>query len=234
VVKGEDHSSSHSALNVTDDNDASLLFVRNDGVVKVGTLAGAGNRPVYANASGELIDAASVGSAGSWTLGGNDIGSNSYFLGTVYDNQHLIIKTNSTPRLKIFGGNSTDNKTYFQFGATYYNTSTSGQGLPSGLTCRVAVDGQVVAKEYLCRVNTWSDFVFAKGYVLPTLEEVENHIKKTGHLEGIPSAREVEEQGINLADMQAKLLQKLEELTLYMIELKKENQQLKKLISNSK
>lgn len=71
-------------------------------------------------------------------------------------------------------------------------------------------------------MNGWSDFVFKKEYKLPTLEEVENHIAEKGHLENIPSEEEVLKNGINLGEMNAKLLQKIEELTLYVIEMKKD------------
>jgi hypothetical protein len=69
---------------------------------------------------------------------------------------------------------------------------------------------------------------FKKDYVLPTLEEVEKHIIDKGHLENIPSEEEVLKNGINLGEINAKLLQKIEELTLYIIELKKENEIIKK------
>jgi hypothetical protein len=73
----------------------------------------------------------------------------------------------------------------------------------------------------------WSDFVFKKEYDLPTLSEVEKHIREKGHLENITSEKEVLENGINLGEMNAKLLQNIEELTLYMIDIKKENDQMK-------
>ena len=76
----------------------------------------------------------------------------------------------------------------------------------------------------------WADFVFDKDYKLPTLQEVENHINEHKHLPDIPSEAEVKENGVSLGEMQAKLLQKIEELTLYVIELKKENQEQSKLI----
>lgn len=85
---------------------------------------------------------------------------------------------------------------------------------------KLAVNGKIRAKEV--KVETgWSDFVFEDAYDLPTLEEVEEHIKTEGHLKDIPSAKEVEENGILLGEMDSKLLQKIEELTLYMIELNK-------------
>ena len=97
---------------------------------------------------------------------------------------------------------------------------------------KLAVNGKVRAKEV--KVETaWSDFVFHKNYNLPTLVEVENHIKEKGHLKDIPSAKEVEENGIFLGEMDAKLLQKIEELTLYTIQQEKkiedQDEEIKKL-----
>jgi hypothetical protein len=93
---------------------------------------------------------------------------------------------------------------------------------------KLAVNGTIGAKEIKVETSssTWADFVFEKNYQLPTLQEVEVHIKEKGHLKDIPSAQEVAENGINLGEMNAKLLQKIEELTLYMIEMKKENEKL--------
>lgn len=89
---------------------------------------------------------------------------------------------------------------------------------------KLAVNGKIRAKEVKVESANWPDFVFAKDYVLPTLQETEKHIKEKGHLPGIPSAAEVEKNGIELGDMNKKLLQKIEELTLYLIEMKKDNE----------
>lgn len=80
------------------------------------------------------------------------------------------------------------------------------------------VNGTIRAKEVLVTDTGWADFVFEDNYELPTLEDVENHIRQNKRLPGIPSAGEVETNGVGLADMNVKLLQKVEELTLYMIE----------------
>lgn len=88
---------------------------------------------------------------------------------------------------------------------------------------KLGVDGKIAATEVkVATYNSWSDFVFNKDYELPTLKEVEQHIKQKGHLENIPSAEEVKEDGFYLAEMNAKLLQKIEELTLYTIEQEKQ------------
>jgi len=97
---------------------------------------------------------------------------------------------------------------------------------------KLDVNGTIHSKEVKVDMTGWPDFVFGKEYELPTLEEVEKHITEKGHLENIPSEKEVLANGINLGELNSKLLQKIEELTLYMIELKKENEQIRK--ENSK
>jgi len=83
----------------------------------------------------------------------------------------------------------------------------------------LAVAGDVVAESIKVALQTdWPDFVFKKDYTLPSLEEVERHILEKGHLLDMPSANEVKTNGIDLGDMNALLLQKIEELTLYIIQ----------------
>lgn len=96
----------------------------------------------------------------------------------------------------------------------------------------LTINGTVHAEEVIVDLSIVPDFVFEDNYNLRPLEEVESFIKINKHLPEIPSAKEVEENGLNSGDMQAKLLQKIEELTLYMIEMKKENNTLKKEIEN--
>jgi len=91
----------------------------------------------------------------------------------------------------------------------------------------LSVNGNVRAKRVKV-YTTWADYVFEDGYKLPTLEEVEKYIAEEGHLQDIPSAAEVEVKGIELGEMNKLLLQKVEELTLYVIELNKQVQELKK------
>ena len=83
---------------------------------------------------------------------------------------------------------------------------------------RLAVAGSVVAEEVNVKLQVnWPDFVFEGNYNLPSLKEVEDHIKQKGYLLNMPSAAEVESKGIEIGKMNAKLLQKIEELTLYTI-----------------
>ncbi|KAF2080630.1 hypothetical protein [Flavobacterium sharifuzzamanii] len=97
---------------------------------------------------------------------------------------------------------------------------------------KLDVKGTIHSQEVKVDMLDWSDFVFKKEYSLPTLEEVEKHIIEKGHLENIPSEEEVVKNGINLGEMNSKLLQKIEELTLYVIEQNKKTEQLENFISN--
>lgn len=103
-----------------------------------------------------------------------------------------------------------------------------GIGTASTGNHKLAVEGSIGAREIKVEAIGWSDFVFEKNYNLPTLKEVENHIKEKGHLENIPSADDVLKNGFYLGEMDSKLLQKIEELTLYTIQQEKEIEQLKK------
>jgi len=90
------------------------------------------------------------------------------------------------------------------------------------------VNGILHARELkLQHQFNWSDFVFKPDYQLMSLLETESYINENGHLPGIPSASEISENGYQVGDMDALLLQKIEELTLHLIELKKENMKLK-------
>lgn len=88
------------------------------------------------------------------------------------------------------------------------------------------VQGTILTSRVKVAVNgganwNWADYVFAKEYKLKPLHEVEAYINENKHLEGIPTTDEVQKDGIDVAPVTAKLLEKIEELTLYMIELNK-------------
>ncbi|CAM1365432.1 conserved hypothetical protein [Tenacibaculum sediminilitoris] len=96
---------------------------------------------------------------------------------------------------------------------------------------KLAVNGIIHSKEVKVDLTGWPDYVFKKEYNLPTLQEVAKHIKEKGHLENIPSAKEVEKNGVKLGEMNKKLLQKIEELTLYTLQ---QESRLKKLEEENK
>lgn len=117
-----------------------------------------------------------------------------------------------------------------------------GLGTKNPGSHKLAVEGSIGARMIVCDPSGgWADFVFDPDYQLPTLEAVEQHIAENGHLPEIPSEKEVLDKGINLGEMDAKLLQKIEELTLYMIQsnkrmnkLEQENAELKATVRELK
>ncbi len=110
-------------------------------------------------------------------------------------------------------------------------TPSAGLTLPAGYT--MAVGGGVITEKV--RVATtgttfWADFVFDKTYKLRPLSEVAEYIKLNKHLPDVPSTADVNRDGIDLAQTQAILMQKLEELTLYVIEQNKKIERLNKKV----
>nr|WP_298924897.1 tail fiber protein [uncultured Allomuricauda sp.] len=95
---------------------------------------------------------------------------------------------------------------------------------------KLTVKGNIHAEEVKVDLSVpGPDYVFKEGYDLKSLVEVQNYIEEHGHLPNIPSAKEMEENGIQLGAMNMKLLEKIEELTLYVIELEKKNRKIQEL-----
>jgi len=93
-------------------------------------------------------------------------------------------------------------------------------------TYKLSVNGNIRSKEVVVETG-WADYVFNKKYKLLPLEDVEKFIEQNNHLPNIPSAKEVEENGLHLGDTQKRMMEKIEELTLYIIQQQKEIDQLK-------
>lgn len=96
--------------------------------------------------------------------------------------------------------------------------------IPTGYC--LAVDGQVIAERVRVRLSqNWPDYVFAKDYELIPLGELKTHIEKNGHLPNLPNAEEVAANGHDLGEIQIKLVEKLEELTLYILQQQEQMEQ---------
>ncbi len=140
---------------------------------------------------------------------GKKIGASSTELRFLINNDGSIIITNigSNPALTINNGS----------GHALVVNDNSGNKLVqlenNGLfrTRRIKVDSVV-----------WADYVFNNDYKLLTLSEIEHYINKYGHLPNIPSAKKIEEDGLDIAEMQKLQMEKIEELTLHLIEMNKE------------
>lgn len=108
-----------------------------------------------------------------------------------------------------------------------------GKTTQSNATYMVDVNGNVRANKIVVN-TTGADFVFGPGYQLPSLQDLEKFIKENHHLPDITPAKQMQANGVDLGDNQTKLLQKIEELTLYVIELNKKNELLQKEVEDFK
>jgi hypothetical protein len=97
---------------------------------------------------------------------------------------------------------------------------------------RLFVEDGIRTRKIKVDQAVWADYVFADDYKLPSLAEVEKFIYNNRHLPGIPSAKTVEKEGLDLGENQAALLKKIEELTLYLIQEKKRNDELEERLKN--
>lgn len=154
-------------------------------------------------------------------------GTNAYL-----DYTTQIVNTNNPTKLVV---NGSGERTEFGGDVILHGDvgigTTSFDDSQNGKHYRLSVDGKVRCREV--KVNsTWADHVFEESYTLLSLAEVEAYIAEYGHLPGMPTAAEVAENGVELGGMQVKLLEKIEELTLHLIRLEKENQALKSQIES--
>lgn len=141
----------------------------------------------------------------------------------------------------IYGGSPTTGKIVF----THFNgsgwtdrmvlTRDGRLGIDIGSSdpcadCKVDVNGKIRAEEVIVEV-AWPDYVFKEDYSLMSLSEVDRFITANGHLPGIPKADQIEEKGVSLGEVSKLLLEKIEELTLHMIQLEKRNDELEKQLA---
>ena len=96
------------------------------------------------------------------------------------------------------------------------------------------VNGTIRSKEVIVETINWPDYVFDEKYKLKTLDEVEKYIQENKHLPNISSAADIEKNGLYVGDTQKDMMEKIEELTLYMIEANKKIERLEKLVAEKK
>lgn len=185
------------------------------------------NRTMSLYLNGALIGtlAAEIPSATpAWSNCGNNIGKdyssgeNRLWFNGIIDDLNIYERGISSAEIQSLYNQSSDESAEWQvINSNLVSLNGNvGIGTPSPEN-KLDVNGTIRAKEI--KVETgWADFVFLPSYKLKPLIEVEKYIKTNGHLEDIPSAEQVEKEGIKVGEMQAKLLQKIEELTLYTIE----------------
>ena len=133
---------------------------------------------------------------------------------------------------------NTDNNLNFRFGSNS-NAAAIMSLSPTGVVGigttnfaggfhKLYVGGSIIAEEVTAKLEAdWPDYVFSEDYDMMSNEELSSFIDENGHLPGIPTAAEVSQNGIELAKTEALLLEKIEELTLRLLEMDKELKALK-------
>ena len=173
--------------------------------------------------SGSLIlNTFDVDGAIRFGTGSSSAGINSEKMTIVSSGDVGIGTTTPETRLHIVGGVRIDNQ--LAIGIAYSE-------MPNGFS--LGVDGKIICEELRVKNSAlWPDYVFDSDYELMPLQQVAAFIKRHHHLPNIPSADEVANEGVDLGQMNAKLLEKVEELTLYLLDLKLENEALKTRVAN--
>lgn len=234
-------------------NSGERMAVENDGDVRIGQPATTSSRlevlgnstitsptlKVATNYTGTSdvrgIDATSISNPGygigvygtGGYMGLRGVGDASTYTGFAYGVYGSASGTAGT-RVGVYGAASGGTENW----GGYFNTKSYMTELRVGSTTGatgylLSVAGKIMCTELRVQnTSAWPDYVFADDYNLKSIDELEQHIKTEKHLPGVPSACEVEENGIAVGEMQKVMMEKIEELTLYIIELKKENEKL--------
>ena len=202
-----------------DDEDKPHVLIKENGM----TIGQVANPRFALNVGGSIY----AESDGIQTYFGKDTDHDDAWIGT--NSKHgLYLGTDGQSSVYFDVGN---NNTYIGLRDT--NVAQIRQGLKNKY-CLFVAKG-VLSEDYgIGPRSTWSDFVFNKDYALKTIPEVEEFISENNHLPGVPSAKQVAEEGYSQHDMNKILLQKIEELTLYTIQQQKEIQELKSELNNLK
>jgi hypothetical protein len=200
------------------------LVVTGTGNVGIGTTTPEGKLDVY---------------GGAFINGGANLNIKASTAASTDPGDLVFLANNNTEYARAYvqvGGSAL----HFSVGATpspkltINSAGNVGIGTTAPGSNKLAVEGTIGARKVKVTQGTWADFVFHPDYQLPALQEVEKYIKTNQHLPEIPSAAEVQKEGLDLGEMNKKLLQKVEELTLYLIGMEKKMQQMQAEIKDLK
>jgi hypothetical protein len=176
-----------------------------------------------------------------WTVSGTNVYKNQgcASIGTTNMDARLNVWTQNQPAMIVnndnpYGGYAILTKSASDQGKMFAVQSNGSERFVVWGNGFMQVDNKIKAKEVEVALDVWHDDVFRPGYSLRPLNELEAYVKINQHLPGIPAETEVLQQGISLGAMNASLLEKIEELTLYIIELNRANASLQAQIDELK
>ncbi len=217
-------------------NGSNNLFIGNN----AGSSNEGGNNNIFiGNSAGYYLHDGSNNVYLGVGAGADNDGSNNVFIGfyageTESVNNKLFIENSSSSNPLIWGDFAQDQLKFNAKVGIGGNSTTGFGNYPTTAgsvnvsNYNLFVKGGILTEEVRVSLNsTWADYVFHKDYNLKSLEEVEQFITENGHLPNVPSAKQVKEDGIELGEMAKIQQEKIEELTLYIIEQNKEIEKLK-------
>jgi hypothetical protein len=217
TVTGNSYSTAIAAFSGLTYNESAALFAaKQDGTIAAKLCYKDGNGTYWAGYFNNMVCVAgptwaNTGDTAVINFGENTLGNN-------------FIKDTRGKGLmfKTFGTN-----TYIMLQEVTGNVGIGRDPSTSTAKLQVAGDGRFNGKVYCTALsvtqNVWADYVFQPDYNLKPLNEVESYIAENHHLPGIPSQKEITKNGLDVGQMQVKMLEKIEEITLHMIALEKEN-----------
>jgi hypothetical protein len=173
---------------------------------------------------------------GLYGLGASENTSNA----TLYGVRGVVTNNGTGNKYAVFAQAGTANPSpttksfaVYADGHSYFKHDVRIGTLDPVVGYKLLVDGKILSEEVKVQMSEdWPDYVFDKGYELMPIEQIAGYIKENQHLPGMPSAREVAESGgVELGEMNRRLLEKIEELTLHLISQQREIEQLKSRLS---
>ena len=229
--------SSNPILQLQNNNvDKGFVQLVNDDI-KIGTNSTNTNGKLIVRTKGVdrfTIDDDGIGTFGTSGSGGTIIMNGPVSSGFIFQSQNLTqgFITATSQALEIFRNTTGLIHLYVNGGGVWAKSSGQVSMGSTGQTATgyvLSVEGKAIATEFKVQaVASWPDYVFDQAYKLMPLADVKKYIDQHKHLPRIPSAAEIEKQGIELGDMNKKLVEKIEELTLYVVQLQEQIDDLKK------
>ncbi len=209
-VKGAGNTDATSSFHIVNSDDDDLLYVGDDGNVGINSVSQSSKLFIKSGGSGSSTSSLHIE---------NDVGNDLLY---VRDDGNVGIGFTTMDQKLAVNGRVRIGANQVSQSSDYYDDYM------------LSVDGTIITEKVVVSASEWADHVFNDSYNLMPLLELKKYIEKNKKLPEIPDETEIKNSGVDLAEINARLLQKVEELTLYLIELKSENEEIKKVLKELK